>query len=260
MQRPDDFQDLARYYDPLMEHVDYRRWVHTCLALGALLPGQPRHLDAGCGTGVLLSEMRASGWQSTGIDLSGGMLQAARKSRGSLPVAQADLRALPFDRQFDVLTCLFDSINFLLTDDGLRTAIRQMAMALAPGGIVYFDVVTERMVADHFEDQDWTETIGGFTARWASAYDRKACIAETSIRINHGEASVIRERIYSNAFLLQACQDAGLKVLGMLDANSWRKPTDRSTRIDFVAVKDPPRGIARRFDRVHEAVQARLEH
>lgn len=255
----DDFRDLARYYDPLMEHVDYRRWVHTCLALGALLPGRPRHLDAGCGTGVLLKEMRAAGWDAFGIDLSAGMLHAARKGRRGLSLAQADLRALPFHGPFDIVTCLFDSINFLLTDGDIRTSIGQMAGALAPGGVLYFDVVTERMVTDHFEDQDWTETIGAFTARWASAYDHRDRIAETRIRINHGEASLIRERVYSNAFMEAACEAAGLKVLGVYDANTWRNPTEKSTRIDFVAMKDPPRGIGRRFQRVREAVQARLD-
>jgi SAM-dependent methyltransferase len=259
MPHGDDFHDLARYYDPLMEHVDYRRWVHTCLALGALLPGRPLHLDAGCGTGVLLMEMRAAGWDGVGIDLSAGMLKAARRGRRGLPLAQADLRALPFERQFDIVTCLFDSINFLLTDVGIRGSIQQMANALKPGGVLYFDVVTERMVTDHFEDQDWTETIGAFTARWASAYDHRERIAETRIRINHGEASLIRERVYSNEFLTSACQDVGLKVLGVYDANTWRNPTEKSTRIDFVAMKDPPRGVVRRFQRVREAVQARLD-
>jgi SAM-dependent methyltransferase len=254
----DTFEDLARFYDPLMEHVDYARWARACVAMAELLPDGFRHLDAGCGTGTLLARLHAAGWRSVGIDLSGAMLHTLRKSHGALPVARADLRALPFQGSLDFVTCLFDSLNFLLDDAGFQAAIGQIGAALRPGGIAYFDVVTERMVTDHFEDQDWLEDIGAFTARWASRYDRKTRIAETRIRINHGEASVIRERIYPVAFIEEACAAAGLKVLLVADASTWRPPNARTTRIDFVLMKDPPRGTGKRFDRVHAGVQARL--
>lgn len=254
----DPFADLARFYDPLMAHVDYPRWVRACFALSELLPDRFTHLDAGCGTGTLLQFLRQGGWDSVGIDISAGMLRALRDARGPLPVAQADLRALPFEHGVDIVTCLFDSLNFLLDDDGLRAAIAGFAAALRPGGIAYFDIVTERMVTDHFEDQSWVEDIGAFQARWSSAYDRRNRVAETRIRINRGEAATIRERIYPNEFVADACVAAGLKVLLMADAGTWRRPTARTTRVDFVAMKAPPRGAVKRFARVREGVQARL--
>ena len=115
MPRPDDFANLARYYDPIMEHVDYDRWFVITTTLAELAPDPFLHLDAGCGTGVLMGMLRKIGWSSVGIDLSLAMLQTGRRRRGSLPVAAADLRALPFRGAVDLMTCLFDSMNFLLT-------------------------------------------------------------------------------------------------------------------------------------------------
>ena len=51
MSAPDAFGELARYYDPLMTHVNYDRWFFTVSALADLVEEPIRHLDAACGTG-----------------------------------------------------------------------------------------------------------------------------------------------------------------------------------------------------------------
>src|SRR5690606_17293139 len=50
----DSFEDLARYYDRLMVHVDYDRWYAVAGAIAGLLPRPFLHVDLACGTGTLL--------------------------------------------------------------------------------------------------------------------------------------------------------------------------------------------------------------
>jgi len=254
--QPDAFEDLARYYDPLMAHVNYDRWFFITVALADLLPDPFRHLDAACGTATLVEKLRKTGWDSLGIDLSPAMIRAGRKKDPRLPLAVADLRALPFRGTVDLATCLFDSLNFLLDEEALAEAFRELYGTLGDGGILYVDIITERMVTEHFEGQEWEEVNVGFTSRWASHYDRERSIAASRVRVNTGAASVIYERIFPRERVESLLRDAGFRVLGVFDAETWRAPRKRTTRIDFVAVKGGTPDGARRFNKVAAQVKA----
>ena len=250
MNSPDPFEDLARYYDPLMEHVNYDRWFFITVALAELLPSPFRHLDTACGTGTLVEMLRKIGWDSAGLDLSPAMVHAARKKDGKPPVAVADLRALPCSESVDIVSCLFDSLNFLLEEEDLQLALRQLYQVLRPGGILYADIITERMVTEHFEGQEWEEDNDGFSSRWRSHYDHTAGIAESHVRVNTGSTSVIAERVYSQEKVEAMLREAGFDLLGAYDAETWKPTGKKTTRIDFVAVKSPGTGLKRKFDKV----------
>ncbi len=238
---PDPFSPIARHYDALMVHVDYDRWLRVAANLTELLPRPFLHLDAGCGTGVFLKLLENAHWHSAGVDLSESMLLVAAQERGLNRLARADLCALPFDSSVDIVTCLFDSMNFLLREEQVRQALVAFRQALRPGGLLYFDVVTRRMVADHFNNETWTEDHGPFRSAWSSRFDAAAQICETRVRIDKNEESVTFERIYPTEFFFEAIEQAGLTLLAARDANTWKRPGRRTTRIDFIAVngKDP---------------------
>jgi len=252
---PDAFEDLARYYDPLMSHVNYERWFTITLTLGELFGHAPRYLDAACGTGTLAGQLRQAGWDATGVDLSRSMVRESRRKRRVLPVAVSDLRALPFVEAFDITTCLFDSLNFLLTEEELACAFVQLYGALRAGGILYADIITERMVTDHFEGQEWVETNDGFQSRWASSYDKGSAVAESRVQVNTGNVSSIRERVYDLDVVTNLLAKAGFQLLGTFDADNWKAPRKKSTRIDIVAVKQGEPDLPKRFERSAKIVR-----
>jgi len=256
MNQDDAFAELAQYYDTIMEHVDYYRWFRTTEALGRMAPQPLLHLDAACGTGVLMDRLRGPEWKCFGIDLSAAMLSQIRAQGRNLAAANADLRALPFCGAFGLITCLFDSINFLIEEHDLRRAMRELADALAPGGLLYFDAVTERMVLEHFDGQTWTETTGAYETTWDSTYDHRTGINRSRILIDAGAQGVVRERIYARETLESAIEDAGLILLGVFDAHSWRPPQRKTIRLDLVAVKDPARRIHQQFERACRTIRA----
>lgn len=252
MAAPDAFDTLARYYDALMRHVDYNRWFLATTQLGGMLPTPMRHVDAACGTGRLLRELRASGWDSLGFDLSGAMLRAAKKAGPRLPLVQADLCAAPFKGAVDYATCLFDSLNFLLDEGDLRRAAGQFAAMLREGGLLYVDIVTERMILEHFAGQGWTESHEGFSTTWNCRYDRDRCVSETDIRVNQGPIATIRERVYPVERVVGAVEQAGLTVLAVMDAETWRDVRKKTLRVDIVAC----RGGAARLERAFKTARA----
>jgi len=233
------FDGLSRYYDTIMEFVNYDRWEAICEGLEVLLPPGPLHVDFACGTGVLADKMRGRGHRAYGFDLSRGMAAQGNRGREGLPLFCADMRAVPLGPCADIVTCLFDSLNFLLDEASVRAAIGEMARVLRPGGLLLFDVVTERMITEHFTGPEWEENNGDFRLRWKTDYDRRDKIATTRLRVNTGDAHEFRERIYEQSVLEDALAATGLQLLGTYDADRWRPVSPKTTRIDFVAAKPP---------------------
>lgn len=258
MPAKDSFEGLARFYDPLMLHVNYDRWYLVAGAVAQLLPRPFLHLDAACGTGVLLEKLRRDKWRSFGLDLSPGMLHACKRRDNAARTVCADLRAVPMYGSLDYVTCLFDSLNFLLAEDDLYCGIAQLAGALRPQGILYFDVVTERMVLDHFAGQEWTEKNEGVTSTWSCTYDRRTQTAATSIRVNSGEAHTLYEHMYPLETVYDAVKQAGCEILGVHDAQTWKKPGRKTIRADIIAVRGSAKEYARDFKDVQRFVKEML--
>lgn len=262
METKDCFEEIGRYYDGLMEHVNYSRWVHVCTSLASLLPVGFRHLDAACGTGTLIKRLRRAGWTHCfGMDLSQAMLRAGRKHGDPFPSAMGDLRALPFaDESFHFVSCLFDSVNFLLHEDELQACFVNVARVLKPGGMFYFDIVTQRMVIQHFAGQEWTEENPGFKSTWNSRYDQNAKIIQTDIRVNQNAEGTVRERIYECRDVEVMLARAGLTLLCAADAAGWRNRTHKTVRIDFVAAKNPSRDFIKDFGMAYTRVRKGLSN
>ena len=105
------------------------------LELLAPQPGQ-RILDAACGTGHYLKAAREAGSFSVGLDVSGGMLNVARREVPNVSLAQADLdEGLPFrSGVFDVVLCTLVSEH--LTN--LPVFFEEAARVLVPEGRFVF--------------------------------------------------------------------------------------------------------------------------
>lgn len=91
-------------------------------------------LEVGCGTGLILERVAGLAHTARGIDLSPGMLAAAR-GRG-LDVDEGDATALPFaDAAFDVAY----SFKVLAHVPGWERAVAEMLRVVRPRGHVIFD-------------------------------------------------------------------------------------------------------------------------
>lgn len=148
----DEYDRIAERYESRWRHY-LRASVRETLARLDLRPGL-RLLDIGCGTGVLLREIRSAfpGIFVVGIDLSHRMLALAQaRVRPAPPLLRADVQDLPFEADsFDVVVSL-SSFHFWLVP---RRGLREIARVLRPGGEVvitdWCDDFWACRLCDHF--------------------------------------------------------------------------------------------------------------
>src|SRR5262249_57527873 len=107
------------------------------------LPGAGSLLELGCGTGAVLAGL-APGLRVTGIDLSPEMLAAAARNAATASLVEADITTFSLGTRFDVVICIFDTLNHLSAFDSWRKLFGQLPPHLASALLFLFHVHTAR--------------------------------------------------------------------------------------------------------------------
>jgi cyclopropane fatty-acyl-phospholipid synthase-like methyltransferase len=123
-------------------------------------PGARTLLELACGTGSMLAHL-ARDYEVSGLDLSAEMLAIARQKLPRVRLIRADMTDFDLGRQFDVLICVSDAINHVLSFAGWRRVFRRAAAHLARGGLFIFDINTERKLRRHIGEPPWVKEFGG---------------------------------------------------------------------------------------------------
>jgi len=135
------FDDFAASFEAKLESLSYRApalVTDTLADAGLVADGRLVVLDAGCGTGLCGPLLRPYASRLVGVDLSGGMLQHARRKGIYTDLAQAELTEfLGTQRQaFDIIV----SADTLVYFGDLRPFCRAAAGALRRSGLLVFTV------------------------------------------------------------------------------------------------------------------------
>jgi SAM-dependent methyltransferase len=107
-------------------------------------------LDAGCGRGKYSQLLAAKGYDVTGIDISPESIAIAEQTASqNLHFYQHDIR-LPFRiNYYDYAFSLFTSFGYFKSEREHYNAIRTIANALKPGGVLVLDFLNVHYAEDH---------------------------------------------------------------------------------------------------------------
>jgi len=137
------------------------------------IPGQI--LDLACGMGRHIQELLALGYRPVGCDLSYTMLRAGLTEYGAMPVARADMRALPFcSESLGGLVNFFTSFGYFATEDENVQVVREMARVLEGGAPFLFDYLNVHRELEKLVQRETRETPMGTVQieRWFDSSDR----------------------------------------------------------------------------------------
>jgi SAM-dependent methyltransferase len=137
---------VAEVYDTFYEgkpYPDEAKFVRDRLC-AAGVPFRGRLLEIACGTAKHAVELARLGFQVTATDYSQAMLAKARvracEAGIDITVFQQDMCELNLDAQpFDAAICLFDSIGYAVTNEGLFSTFTGIRRHLVPGGVFLFE-------------------------------------------------------------------------------------------------------------------------
>jgi ubiquinone/menaquinone biosynthesis C-methylase UbiE len=186
-------------------------------------------LDVPCGEGTFSIKMAKKGFQVTGVDRSEGMLgvarQKARASRAKVRFVKNDVRTLPFQEEFDLVTSWYDSLNYLLREEDLRAACRSVFRALRPEGLFLFDMNTPRTLSKtwvlhpSFVEVDTPEAFVIHRSRWDAR--KQVSDLKVTLFVRRGTSwRRIDELHQERAFMLRQIREC-LRRAGFTELACW---------------------------------------
>lgn len=99
----------------------------------------------------------------TGIDRSPEMLAIARRKVPGARLVEADITAFDLGERFDLVICVFDTLNHITSFDGWRALFNRAHMHLEPSGVFIFDVNTRAKLRGLADYGPWFDDVGDVT-------------------------------------------------------------------------------------------------
>ncbi len=132
------YTELAGYYDRIYHYIDYGKQVDMFIDI----IGKPgKVLDVACGTGTHADILQKRGFSVTGVDISGEMLDEARKKNPNIRFIEQDMRKLDIGDKFNAIVCFFNSILYNRTPEEMAATLKNFYAHLEAGGVLIFDMV-----------------------------------------------------------------------------------------------------------------------
>lgn len=140
MNEQDMYKQLAKYYDRIYHRKDYEAEVKQLINIISKYKKSAGNdlLDTACGTGAHLIYLNEE-YNCTGLDINKEMIEVCKEKGIEAEFVVGDMSKLNLEKQFDIITCLFSSIGYILTKVGLRDTIKGFARHLKAGGILLIE-------------------------------------------------------------------------------------------------------------------------
>jgi SAM-dependent methyltransferase len=160
-----NWYDYPRYYDLAFRSDTGREADFIEAACRKYCPFEARRLlEPACGTGRLVTELAARGYQMTGFDLCRPPLDFLRRrlARRKLQaqVFEADMADFRLVSPVDAAFCPVNTFRHLLSEEAARSHLECIAAALRPGGIYILGLHLLPPDASEEDSERWTERHG----------------------------------------------------------------------------------------------------
>jgi SAM-dependent methyltransferase len=231
------YKKFGRFYDAVMgSRAESAAFIHRLIQKHK--PEAKTLLELACGTGAVLKQLSAF-YRVSGLDISPEMLSVARKRLPKAPLVQADMVTFELGQKFDVIICVFDSINHILSFADWGRVFRRVARHLAQGGLFLFDINTERKLQRHIQEPAWVKPFDG-NLLIMDVTDAGRGVSNWNIKVFERQTKDIyklfEEDIQEISFPVERIKEAlheEFKVVKIIDP-AHRRPSDRSEALYFL--------------------------
>ena len=243
------YEALAFSYDSLTQDIPYEQMLSY---MEALLQRHGKHpeavLDLACGTGSMSVLMAKKGYRVLAADLSEDMLSMAWEKAAELEENRPYFICQPMEElqlpyKVDWIACCLDSLNYVTEPLKCREALKRCYEALAPGGVLIFDINTEEKLKG-LDGQVFLDENEDTYCVWRAEFDREENICYYGMDIFQRDDDVWvrsfeehREYAYSVEELTDYLRKAGFDTIEIYGDQSFEAPKAGAQRIYFYAQK-----------------------
>lgn len=193
-------------------------------------------LDVGCGTGILAKELKNMNFEVSGIDISEDMINVANETTIGIEFTVSDMRNFNLNKRFDMITCAFDAINYVIADEDMKDTMNNIYYHLNSNGFFIFDINTPCL----YEDKHFgviKREFDGIHFEQILEYDRITQIGTTLFDFGNDDLEKHVQRAYSVEKMDEYLLNAGFEIVGRYKNFRMFPIEDRTYKVFYVAKK-----------------------
>ena len=244
------YEALAGVYDELTGDVAYERRADYLERLfqKSRLPVRTV-LDLACGTGNMTAVLTERGYELIGVDDSPDMLAVAREKaagwRGEPPVfLNQSMPKLDLYGTVEAAVCCLDSLNYLTSPRDVQKTFERLALFIAPGGILVFDI-NSALYLRNLDGQVFLDETEDVYCVWRAEFEKRSrvCTYWMDIFTRRADGAWARsveehrQRAYEVEELRAWLLDAGFTHIRTYGDCRMSAPKEGEQRIYFSAIR-----------------------
>lgn len=152
MEKYNKYDSFAYFYNRYWTEDVPELLVSVIVAMmGDRVPSMTSVLDICCGTGNVCNLLSRLGYRVSGLDGSMQMIEYAKGNAPDVELHISDVRDFELGKQYDIITCMFDSVNHIIDEQDLSQVFHQVNQHLKKGGYFIFDINSLKAAEDTAE-------------------------------------------------------------------------------------------------------------
>lgn len=238
-------KEFAEIYDVFMKHVDYKGWYKF---LRSYIKTEGEVLDLGCGTGEFIYRFLKDGFSVKGVDISEDMLRISKKKiesknlkNNNYELIKKDIVNYENNSEADYIICNFDTVNYLKNEKEFEKFLEKSNKNLKKDGYLIFDIVTEEIFDEIFENGIFLDEEPEYTSIWRyEQLSEKKYFVEIDLFIRQDKNDNLFRKyneqhnkfIYKPEWIVEIAREKGFEIF-----DTAKNPEFGESRIFFVFKK-----------------------
>ncbi len=213
-----NYNEFAKFYDSAVGDIS-KKVVFLKSLVGKHIPDAENVLEIACGTGSILKGLSKDFKEIAGLDLSPEMVKVAQQKLPTADIRVGDMIDFSFDKSFDVVLCIFDSINHLLLWEQWQAVFNKVHTHLKTGGVFIFDFNTDARLEYLASFPTQVTRLGeNFMLAKVERQNDKFCFDEKVFEKKSGNVFELhQEDIYETSFPVEQIKNELIKSYDVLE-------------------------------------------
>ena len=242
------YGEFAKIYDELInEDINYDemvdRIIEICNSYNVELND---YLDIACGTGNVTIRLAKYFKNIYGVDLSEDMLREAfdkfKEARIKGKIICQDMTELSLNREFDLITSVLDSTNYITDLNDLQNYFNGVYTHLKSNGLFIFDVNSYYKLSEILGNNIYTYSEEEVFYTWENVFEDNLLSMFLTFFVKKGDLyerfeEEHLERAYTEKELEKELEKANLEVLAKFDGYTENDVQANTERIVYVIKK-----------------------